>query len=87
VDGLALGRRDGVLHDRLFHRAGCPMTTPARIEAAVARWLQGRIGDKGAEILDGRVTAEQFNEARAYRRALKDVLAALPDIVKKEADA
>lgn len=58
----------------------------ARLEQAVARWLQKQIGDKGAEILDGRVTAEQFNEARAYRRALKDVLAALPDIAKKEGE-
>lgn len=58
-----------------------------RLEKGITDWLCKQIGEKSTDILDGQVTAETFKEARAYRRALKDVLAALPDIVKKESEA
>lgn len=59
------------------------MSTARKMEAAVTQWLQKQISDKGAEILDGQVTAETYKERRAYRQALKDVLGALPNIAKK----
>jgi hypothetical protein len=57
-----------------------------RLERAVTRWLREQIAAKGDEILDGQVTAEKFNERKAYRQALKDVLAKLPELAKKEGD-
>jgi len=62
------------------------MSTAKKLEQAVTQWLLNEISAKGAEILDGQVTAETYERRKAYRQALKDVLGTLPKIAKKVED-
>jgi hypothetical protein len=63
------------------------MSTARKLEAGLTKWLREQIDERGKEILDGQVTAEHFEKRKAYRQALKDIMGALPGIVKKVEDA
>jgi hypothetical protein len=62
------------------------VSTAGQLEHAVSEWLRKAIHEKGLEIVDGQVTADKFEVRKAYRQALKDVLAELPGIAKKVND-
>jgi Leu/Phe-tRNA-protein transferase len=63
------------------------MSTARKLEIGLTKWLREQIEQRGVEILDGQVTAEHFEKRKAYRQAFKDMLGALPAIVKKVEDA
>jgi uncharacterized protein YydD (DUF2326 family) len=59
------------------------MANAGRFEAAMREWLTKRIAQLSADILDGRVTVENYREKRAERAAFLEALGALPDISRK----
>lgn len=61
------------------------MSTAKKFAAAVSRWLQEERDRRAVQVLDG-VPTDAYRERIAYIKALGDVAAELPRIMKEVED-
>jgi hypothetical protein len=59
------------------------LMSAARLEKAIAKWLDDQVTKIAADILGSQVTTETYEIRKAERRAYLAMRAKLPDLVKQ----